>query len=250
MHRAQAFTQRSFHRQQASTQISFHIENLLRRMCQNGSKSAAKALFATFMQPCSHYNTIYDFQLQKTKVLRTQLQWRGALTQPFRCDLQTQLQNIMELRTTAAQIAAPKLDLDAKAENDDFEAPQRNFKRKIINVNVNVNVNVIINNNTNTKTPKHPNTQTPNHQTTKTPTPKHQNTNTKTPKHQNTKTPTSTTPTPPPPPATTTTTKKKSPEHQNRGPTLLDSILLYSIPFSTLVCSSLLFSTLPLTLLC
>ena len=99
-----------------------------------------------YSQPsCSHYNTIYDFQLQKIKVLRTQLQWRGALTQPFRCDLQTQLQNIMELRTTAAQIAAPKLDLDAKAENDDFEAPQRNFKRKIINVNVNVNVNVSVN---------------------------------------------------------------------------------------------------------
>ena len=139
-----------------------------------------------YSQPsCSHYNTIYDFQLQKTKVLRTQLQWRGALTQPFRCDLQTQLQNIMELRTTAAQIAAPKLDLDAKAENDDFEAPQRNFKRKIINVNVNVNV-IINNNNTNTKTPKHQNTQTPKHPNTKPP--KHQHPNTKTPKHQHTNT--------------------------------------------------------------
>ena len=62
LHRAHAFTQRSFHRQQASTQISFHIENLLRRMCQNGSKSAAKALFATFMQPLQ-----YDLRFSAAK---------------------------------------------------------------------------------------------------------------------------------------------------------------------------------------
>ena len=32
---------------------------------------------------CSHYNTIYDSQLQNTKLLRLQPQQRGTLTQPF-----------------------------------------------------------------------------------------------------------------------------------------------------------------------
>ena len=37
---------------------------------------------------CSHSNTIYDLQLQKTIVLRMQPQHQATLTQPFQCDLQ------------------------------------------------------------------------------------------------------------------------------------------------------------------
>ena len=144
-----------------------------------------------YSQPsCSHYNTIYDFQLQKTKVLRTQLQWRGALTQPFRSDLQPQLQNIMELRTTAAQIAAPKLDLDAKAENDDFEALFKGILKGKSSTSTSTSMST---SSSTTTTPKHQNTNTK----TPTPTPKHQhqNTNTKTPtpKHQHQNTTTTTT---------------------------------------------------------
>ena len=48
-------------------------------------KSADKSL----SQPgCSHSNTIYDVQLQKTIVLRMQPQHRATLTQPLQCDLQ------------------------------------------------------------------------------------------------------------------------------------------------------------------
>ena len=37
---------------------------------------------------CSHSNTIYDVQLQKTLVLRMQPRHRATLTQPLQCDLQ------------------------------------------------------------------------------------------------------------------------------------------------------------------
>ena len=37
---------------------------------------------------CSHSNTIYDVQLQKTIVLRMQPRHRATLTQPLQCDLQ------------------------------------------------------------------------------------------------------------------------------------------------------------------
>ena len=48
-------------------------------------KSADKAI----SQPgCSHSNTIYDLQLQKTRVLRMQPRHQATLTQPFQCDLQ------------------------------------------------------------------------------------------------------------------------------------------------------------------
>ena len=48
-------------------------------------KSADKWL----SQPgCSHSNTIYDVQLQKTIVLRMQPRHQATLTQPFQCDLQ------------------------------------------------------------------------------------------------------------------------------------------------------------------
>ena len=48
-------------------------------------KSADKSL----SQPwCSHSNTIYDIQLQKTIVLRMQPLHQATLTQPLQCDLQ------------------------------------------------------------------------------------------------------------------------------------------------------------------
>ena len=47
-------------------------------------KSADKSL----SQPsCSHSNTIYEVQLQKTIVLRMQPKQEATLTQPFQCDL-------------------------------------------------------------------------------------------------------------------------------------------------------------------
>ena len=71
-------------------------------------KSADKAL----SQPgCSHSNTIYDVQLQKTIVLRMQPQHRATLTQPLLTTMRsadTELQNTIELRATVSEIAAPK----------------------------------------------------------------------------------------------------------------------------------------------
>ena len=44
---------------------------------------------------------------------------------------ETELQNTIELRTTASEIVAPKPDLDARAKKDDFEALfKRIFRRK------------------------------------------------------------------------------------------------------------------------
>ena len=49
------------------------------------TKSADKSLW----QPsCSHSNTIYEIQLQKTIVLPMQPQHEATLTQPLQCDLQ------------------------------------------------------------------------------------------------------------------------------------------------------------------
>ena len=41
---------------------------------------------------CSHANTIYDFQLRKTIVLRMQPRHEATLTQPFQCNLQPEIQ--------------------------------------------------------------------------------------------------------------------------------------------------------------
>ena len=50
-------------------------------------KSANKSM----SQPsCSHSNTIYEIQLQKTIVLPVQPQHEATLTQPLQCDLQRQ----------------------------------------------------------------------------------------------------------------------------------------------------------------
>ena len=48
-------------------------------------KSADKSLSQLW---CSHSNTIYDLQLQKTIVLRMQPLHQATLTQPLHCDLQ------------------------------------------------------------------------------------------------------------------------------------------------------------------
>ena len=76
-------------------------------------KSADKSL----SQPsCSHSNTIYEVQLQKTIVLRIQPKQEATLTQPLQCELQ----NTIELRTTASEIVASKPDLDARAKKRRF----------------------------------------------------------------------------------------------------------------------------------
>ena len=54
-------------------------------LAPNLRKSADRSL----SQPgCSHSNTIYDLQLQKTIVLRMQPLHQATLTQPLQCDLQ------------------------------------------------------------------------------------------------------------------------------------------------------------------
>ena len=76
-------------------------------------KSADKSL----SQPsCSHSNTIYEVQLQKTIVLRIQPKQEATLTQPLQCELQ----NTIELRATASEIVASKPDLDARAKKRRF----------------------------------------------------------------------------------------------------------------------------------
>ena len=79
-------------------------------------KSADKLL----SQPsCSQSNTIYDLQLQKTIVLCTQPWHQATLTQPLQ-SAKTKLQNRIELRAKASEIAAPKPDLDVKAKKRRF----------------------------------------------------------------------------------------------------------------------------------
>ena len=95
-------------------------------------KSADKSL----SQPsCSHSNTIYEVQLQKTIVLRMQPQHEATFTQPLQCDLRrTELQNTRELRAMASEIVAPKPDSTPERKKDDFEALfKRIFRRKITN---------------------------------------------------------------------------------------------------------------------
>ena len=67
-------------------------------------KSANKSM----SQPsCSHSNTIYEIQLQKTIVLRMQPQHAATLTQP---SAEIEFQNPIDLRATASEIVAPKPD--------------------------------------------------------------------------------------------------------------------------------------------
>ena len=118
------YTQRSFYTQntytqqvfteKVFTQRSFLVHNHNRNCsCKTGSrrqsnkKTILKHFWKGFLkgklvatklrksadksksQPwCSHSNTIYEIQLQKTKVLRMQPRHRATLTQPLQCDLQ------------------------------------------------------------------------------------------------------------------------------------------------------------------
>jgi len=75
-------------------------------MRQNGEKSAAKAPFGTFLQPLH-----YDLRLLAAK--GSSIRSRGG-------EEPQHSHSTIELRTTVAQIAAPKPDLDAKAEKRRF----------------------------------------------------------------------------------------------------------------------------------
>ena len=87
-------------------------------LAQKWRKSANKSL----SQPsCSHSNTIYEIQLQKTIVLRNAAVARSNLDAaiPMR-SAETELQNTIELRAMASEIVAPKPDLDARAKKRRF----------------------------------------------------------------------------------------------------------------------------------
>ena len=72
-------------------------------------KSADKSADKSLSQPwCSHSNTIYKIQLQKTITLRMQPRNLDAATTMWSAD--TELRNTIELRATASEIAAPKPD--------------------------------------------------------------------------------------------------------------------------------------------
>ena len=123
--RKETFTQRSFlvhnhdrncssktgsrRQSEKNTTLKHFLKGILIRklLAPKLRKSADKSL----SQPwCNHSNTIYEIQLQKT-VLRMEARHEATLTQPLQCDLQ----NTIELRATASEIAASKPDLDAKA---------------------------------------------------------------------------------------------------------------------------------------
>ena len=91
-------------------------------------------------QPCcSHSNTTYDVQLQKTIVLRTHPRLQATLTQQYikMGFAKAELPNTLELRATVSEIVAPKPDLDAEAKKDDSEALfQRNLERKITSAKI------------------------------------------------------------------------------------------------------------------
>ena len=78
-------------------------------------KSADKSL----SQPsCSHSNTIYKVQLQKTIVLLTHTAKAGSNLDA--AITICELQNTIELRATASEIVASKPDLDARAKKRRF----------------------------------------------------------------------------------------------------------------------------------
>ena len=81
-------------------------------------KSANKSI----SQPsCSHSNTIYEVQVQKTLVLRMQPRHQATLTQPLQCDLlRLSCKTQKEIRATASEIVAPKPHLDARAKKRRF----------------------------------------------------------------------------------------------------------------------------------
>ena len=92
-------------------------------------KSADKSL----SQPsCSHSNTIYEVQLQKTIVLRMQPQHEATFTQPLQCDLRRL--SCKHKRTTRNGVGncSSKTGSRRQSEKNDFEALfKRIFRRKI-----------------------------------------------------------------------------------------------------------------------
>ena len=161
------YTQRSFYTQQAFTEKVFAQRSFLvhnhNRNCSSktGSRrqSAKKTILKHFLkgilkgkllapklrksadkslsQPwCSHSNTIYDLQLQKTIT--------HAAAAPSNLDAattmrsaETELQNTIELGARASEIAAPKRISTPKRQKDDFEVLfKRNFKRTIISAKI------------------------------------------------------------------------------------------------------------------
>ena len=70
-----------------------------------------KSADTSLSQPgCSHSNTIYDLQLQKTIVLCMQPQHQATLTQPFQCDLQPRLQETHRTTHTGSTIVAKHIE--------------------------------------------------------------------------------------------------------------------------------------------
>ena len=70
-----------------------------------------KSADTSLSQPgCSHSNTIYDVQLQKTIALRMQPRHRASLTQPLQCDLQPRLQETHRTTHTGSTIVAKHIE--------------------------------------------------------------------------------------------------------------------------------------------
>ena len=124
LHRANFPTGKFLHRANFYTEEFFHREAFTQTICYTGCAKIEKILLTKqHSQPsCSHYNTIYDFQLQNTIVLRMQPERRGTLIEVFHCDLQTLSQKI---QWNYAQ-RLHKLQLQnristPKRKNEDFE---------------------------------------------------------------------------------------------------------------------------------
>ena len=81
-------------------------------------KSADKSLW----QPsCSHSNTIYEIQLQKTNSITNAATARSNLDAAITMrSAEIEFLNTIELRATASEIVAPKPDLDARAKKRRF----------------------------------------------------------------------------------------------------------------------------------
>ena len=97
------------------------LKHFLKGILQGKLQSPKLRKYAdkSLSQPgCSHPNTIYDVQLQKTIVLRMQPRHKATLMQPLQCDLQR-----LSCKTqpaTASETAAPKTDLAAKGQKRQF----------------------------------------------------------------------------------------------------------------------------------
>ena len=106
LHTASFYTQNLLHtvyhnRTSTPKQQKHDFEALFKRSFKTKITSAKieKSADKSLLQPwCSHSNTIYETQLQKTIVLPMQPRHRATFMQPFQCDLPPQLQETQ--RTT------------------------------------------------------------------------------------------------------------------------------------------------------